>query len=174
MFLVLLLLPVFVQAFSIDRDLSAGEFYAAYRDANVGWRIEGSFSINFNIEFFICDEENYTRWERHENAFLYECSKKTLGKSFNFTIPYDSVWYVVFSNVPSKIDVSLKAELYYIDQSDTVQTQVSWFTRSTILTPAFIGFLLIVSAVILFGIWISRRGERFPAIRYEKILPKPD
>lgn len=51
--LVFFLLPVFTQAFSIDRDLGVGEFYAAYRSADTGWRIEGSFSASNDIEFFI-------------------------------------------------------------------------------------------------------------------------
>ncbi|MBY8998464.1 MAG: hypothetical protein KGD60_12095 [Candidatus Thorarchaeota archaeon] len=173
-FLVLFLLPIFVQAFSIDRDLGAGEFYAAYRDASTGWRIEGSFSASNDIEFFICDEDNYTRWKRQESAKLHEHSEDTPGQTFNFTIPYDSVWYVVFFNVQSNFVTSLDAEFYYFDQSDIVQTQVSWITQSTIIGPLFIGVLVAVPVVCLLVIWISRRGERFPAVRYEKILPKPD
>jgi len=167
--LVLFLLPAFVQAFNIDRTLGAGEFYAAYRNANGGWRIEGSFSANTDIEFFICDEGNYTRWKRHESVVLYDHSEDTQGQTFNFTIPYDSTWYVVFH---SQAVTSLESDLYYIDRSDTVQTQVSWISQSTIIGPVFIGVLMAIPIVCLLLIWISRRGERFPAVRYEKILPK--
>ena len=172
MFLVLFLLPVFVQAFSIDRNLVLDEFYAAYRTASTGWRIEGSFSASRDIEFFICDEANYTGWKRQESVVLYEHSEVTTGQTFNFTIPYDSIWYVVFLNVHRSV-ISLEADLYYIDQSDITHTQVTWIVESTVVTPLFIVFLLAVPIVCIFGIWISRRGESFPAVRYEKILPKP-
>jgi hypothetical protein len=172
--LVLFLIPVFVQAFSIDRDLGVGEFYAAYRNASTGWRIEGSFSVSNDIEFFFCDADNYTKWKRDETVVLYEHSEETTGQTFNFTVPYDSTWYVVFSNAQAQSVTSLDADLYYIDQSDIVQTQVSWLTQSTILSPLFIGLLLAVPVVCLLGVWISRRGEPFPAVEYDKILPKPD
>jgi hypothetical protein len=172
--LVLFLLPVFTQAFSIDRNLGVGEFYAAYRNASAGWRIEGSFSTNTDIEFFICDEDNYTKWKRNESVMLYEHVEETTSKSFNFTIPHDSMWYIVFSNIESQSVVSLDAEFYYVDQSDIVQTQVSWLTQSTILTPMFIGFLLLIPVVCLLGVWISRKSEPFPAVKYDEILSKPD
>ena len=171
-FLVLFLLPVFAQGFDIDRDLGIDEFYAAYRTASTGWRIEGSFSASRDIEFFICDEANYTGWKRQESVVLYEHSEVTTGQTFNFTIPYDSIWYVVFLNVQRGV-ISLEADLYYKDQADIAQTQVTWIIESTVLTPLFIVFLVAVPVVCLLGIGISRRGESFPAVRYEKILPKP-
>jgi hypothetical protein len=174
MLLVLFLLPVFVQGFSVDRNLGAGEFYTAYRNAETGWRIEGSFSVNRDIEFFICDEDNYTRWKRHETVILHEHSEETTGQTFNFTIPYDSTWYVVFSNVQAQSVNSLEAELYYVDQSDIVQTQVSWIIESTVVTPMLIGFLLVIPIVCLLGIWVSRRSEPFPAVKYNEILSKSD
>jgi hypothetical protein len=172
--LVVFLLPVFTHAFDIDRNLGVGEFYAAYRDAAVGWRIEGSFSVNHDVEFFICDADNYTRWKRHDSTVLYEHNVESVGQSFNFTVPYNSTWYVVFSNVQSQSVISLEAELHYIDQSDIVQTQVSWTSQSTILTPMFIGFLMLIPVICLFGVWISRKSEPFPAVKYDEILSKPD
>ncbi len=172
--LVLFLSPVFANAFSIDRDLGIGEFYTAYRDANTGWRIEGSFSASRDIEFFICDADNYTRWGRYQSVILHEHSEGTTGQTFNFTIPYNSTWYVVFSNVQSQDVNSLEAELYFIDQSDSVQTQVAWVSQNTILTPPLIGVLLLIPFICLLGVWLSRRGKPFPAVRYEEILPKPD
>jgi len=173
MLIVLFLLPVFVEAFSIERNLGIGEFYAAYRTADAGWRIEGSFSVNNDIEFFICDAGNYTRWNRNESVLLFEHSEATSGQLFNFTIPYDSTWYVVFLNVQSNSDVSLTAEFFYIDQSGITYTEVTWITQSTIVTPLFIGFLVIILGVCLVGIWLSRRSDSQPAVKYEKILPNP-
>lgn len=170
MLLVLFLLPVFVEAFSIDRDLGVGEFYAAYRNADAGWRIEGSFSVNNDIEFFICDVNNYTRWNRNESVLLFEHSEETSGRLFNFTIPYDSTWYVVFSNIQPNSVVSLEAAFFYIDQSDITHTQVTWITQSSIMTPLFVGALFAILTVCLLGIWISRKKEQFPAVKYDKLL----
>lgn len=172
--LVLLSFPVFAQAFGIERYLGVDESYVVYRNADAGWRIEGSFSVNNEIEFFICDAGNYTRWQRHESAVFYEHSVETTGLTFNFTIPYTSIWYAVFSNVQSQDVTNLDAELYYIDQSDITQSQVTWTVQSTIITPLFIGFLVAVLVVCLTGIWLSRRGELQPAVRYDEILPKPN
>ena len=170
---VMLLLPAIGQAYSIDRDLGVGEYFAAYREANIGWRIEGSFSVSRDIEFFICDASNYTRWIRNESVISFEHSETTSGQLFNFTIPYDSIWYIVFSNIHPTSIVSLEAELFYIDESGTTYTQVRWITQSTIITPLFIGLVLAILSVCIVGIWVSRRSEAQPAVRYEKILPKP-
>ena len=173
-FLVLFMLPMLVQGFDIDRDLGASASYAIYQESSEGWRIEGTFSSSEVIEFFICDEGNYTRWTRNQVISSYEYNEESLGQTFNFTIPYDSVWYVVFSNIRSQNTNSLEAELYFIDLSDIVQTEIGWISHSTILTPAMIGFLIAVPALCLLGVWMSRRSEQFPAVKYDKILPKPE
>jgi len=170
---VIFLLPVIGQAYSVDRDLGVGEYLAVFRDANTGWRIEGSFSASRDIEFFICDANNYTRWTRNESVISFEHSEATSVQLFNFTIPYDSTWYVIFSNIHPTSIVSLEVELFYIDGSGTTYTQVSWTAQSTIITPLFIGFVLAILSVCILGIWVSRRSEAQPAVRYEKILPKP-
>jgi hypothetical protein len=170
MLIVLFLLPIGAGAFSIDRDLSAGEFYSAFRDADTGWRIEGSFTANRNIEFFICDMNNFTSWTKNESVSYFEHSEATTGQSFNFTIPYNSTWYVVFSNIESDIGISLIAEVFYIDQTGSTQTQVSGFVQSTIITPLFIGLLVAILGVCILGIWAARRSDIQPAVDYGQIL----
>jgi hypothetical protein len=172
MLLVLLQLPIHAQAFSIVRNLDYGVFFATYRNANTGWRIEGSFSSNIDIEFFICDEGNYTSWVRNENAVLCEHNEETNDYDFNFTIPHDSTWYVVFSNGRADRTVSLEAELNYVDQSGIAQPDVMWTTQSTILTPLFIGFLFAIPVICIIGVWVARGRDLFPAVKYDKILPK--
>lgn len=172
MLLVLVQLPIHAQAFSIDRNLDYGVFYAAYRDAIAGWRIEGAFSTNIDIEFFICDAGNYTSWVRNENAALCEHNEETNDCDFNFTIPHDSTWYVVFSNGRIDRSVDLEAELQYVDESGVAQTEVMWTTQSTIVTPLFIGFLFAIPVICVLGVWIARGRDSFPAVKYDKILPK--
>ena len=172
-FIVLFLLPTFVGAFSIDMNLSAGEFYVAYRNADAGWRIEGSFTTDRNIEFFICDADNYTKWIRNESASFFEHKEETSGQSFNFTIPYNSTWYIVFSNTQSTSGVSLVAELFYIDQIGTTHAQVTGMVQSAIISPLLIVILVAILSVCILGIWISRRSQAQPAVNYDKILPNP-
>ena len=172
-FIVLFLYPLGADAFDIERNLGVGEFFAAYSIAGTGWRIEGSFSTNRDIEFFICDSSNYTRWNRNENIIHFEHSEETSGKAFNFTVPYNSSWYVIFSNLQSNNIIELNAEFFFIDNSGYTYTQVAWIAQSTILTPMFIGLLIAILSVCLIGIWASRRSETQPVVNYEKILPKP-
>jgi hypothetical protein len=172
MLIVLFYLPIFTQASSVNRDLGIGEFYAAYRNASAGWRIEGSLSVNGGIEFFICDAENYAQWVRNESAILYEHNDETTDYGFNFTIPHNSTWYVVFANVQSNTIISLEADLFFRNQLGVAQTPILWTSQSTIITPTLIGFLIAISVICLVGVWISRRGEPFPAVKYEKILPR--
>jgi hypothetical protein len=174
MAIVLFLLPVVGQAYSIDRDLGVGECYTAYREAKAGWRIEGSFSVSREIEFFICDASNYTRWIRNESVVFFEHNETTSNQLFNFTIPYDSIWYVVFFNIQTNSIVSLEAQVFFIDGAGTTYTQISWTARSMLITPLLIGFTLAILSVCLLGIWVSRRTEKQPAVRYEEILPKPN
>ncbi len=173
-FLVLFLLPVFAQGFDIDRDLGVGELYSVSRFANTDWRIEGSFSVDSDIEFFICDADNYNKWVNNQTALLYEHQEQVTSYTFNFTIPHDAIWYIIFSNAFSPGIIGLEAELYYKNQAGIAQTQVTWIIQSTIMTPLLIGFILAVLVVCLLGIWMSRRSEPQPAVRYEEILPKPD
>jgi hypothetical protein len=171
-FLVLFLVPSLVQGFSIERNIGASAFYAAYRDASTGWRIEGSFSSSSGIEFFICDADNYVRWKRHESVSLYEHNEASSSMTFNFTVPHEATWYVVFSNVESQNLNNLDANFYFIDQADVVHSGVAGISQSTILTPTMIGFLIAVPVICLLGVWISRRSEQFPAVKYDEILPK--
>ncbi|MFW9807397.1 MAG: hypothetical protein ACFFFK_11775 [Candidatus Thorarchaeota archaeon] len=174
LFLVVFLLPALIPAFSIDRNLGTGEFYSVYREANVGWRIEGSFSTNNNVEFFICDEGNYTNWKKHQSVLLQEHNESTTGQTFNFTIPYDSTWHVVFYNSKSQGSNNLEAELYFIDQFDIVQTEVAWISQTRLWTPTTIGLLFVAPVLCLLVVWISRRSEEIPAVNYDEILPKPN
>lgn len=173
MFLVLFLLPVFAQGFDIDIDLGVGELYSVSRVANTDWRIAGSFSVDSDIEFFICDAENYDMWVNNYTTLLYDHQEQITSYTFDFTVPHDGAWYIVFSNAYSQGFISLEAELYYIDQAGVTQTTVAY--QSMPATPVLEWFLItvLVLGVCLLGIAVSGRSDPFPAVRYEEILPNP-
>ena len=170
--LVLFLSPTMIQAFDVDVSLGYGQFYVAHRNANSGWRIEGSFSSESVIEFAVCDSDNYSKWLNNQTAFLYEHCGVT-SHSFNFTVPYSGDWYVIFSNTHSSTN-NLNAEVYYIDDSGTKQTQITVLIQSSVITPFLVGFVVVFAGVLLLGIWFSRRRERQPAVKYEELLSVPE
>lgn len=157
---VLFLLPIASQAFTTQRSLASGESYALYRSAETGWRIEGSFVTTNDIEFFICDAGNYTSWRAHEPVVRYHYNDSTLGELINFTVPYNSVWHVVFSASEDRGVDSLEVDVNYIDQFNVTQTQVSWISHNPELDNLMIGFVVALAAISLIAvlgvIWRTR------------------
>jgi hypothetical protein len=171
--LLFFLSPTLIQALDIDVELGYGQFCVAHRNANNGWRIEGTYLAESTIEFAICDVGNYSKWLNNQTPSLYEHYEVT-SHSFNFTIRYNGEWYVIFSNTYSSITTNLNAKDYYIDQFGTTQTQITMSIQSSIITPVLIGFIVIIAGLCLLGIWFSRRRERQPAVRYEDLLSVPE
>ena len=149
---VLFLLPVASQAFTTQRSLVAGESYAVYGDADAGWKIQGSFVTTDDIEFFICDSGNYTSWRLHESVVRYNYSESTLSELINFTVPYDSVWYLVFAARADRGVDSLEVDVNYIDQSNVTQTQVSWVSHAPEIDYLLIGFVGALAAIGLIAV----------------------
>ncbi|MFW9886328.1 MAG: hypothetical protein ACFFEX_18225 [Candidatus Thorarchaeota archaeon] len=172
--LFLFLLPVPAKALSAEANLGFGEVYGLYRNANAGWRVEGSFTAVNAIEFFICDAGNYSKWINNQAAVLFDHNEQTTVHNFNFTIHYDSVWYVIFSNSYAAGNISLDAEIRFIDQLGVEQTQVNEITHNLISAPLVIGFLAAGMGISILGVWWARRREPRPAVRYDEILSKPN
>lgn len=171
--LIFFLLPRGIQAHDIDANLGYGQFYVVHGNADIGWRIVGDFSAERAIEFAICDASNYINWLNNQTPSLYE-HYEVADHSFNFTVPYDDDWYVIFSNTHSAATNNLNAEVYYIDQNGTTQTQLTTLVQSLVVTPFFVGLLVMVTGICLLGIWCARRKERQPAVRYEELLSVPE
>jgi len=172
-FLILFLFPLPIRALNVNRNLNYGEFYGMYREAEAGWRIEGSFTTINAVEFFICDAGNYRHWINNDAAVFYEHQEQTTAHSFNLTIQYDAVWYVVFSNSYAASNNSLDAQIRFIDELGVEQTQVDVIIQNLISTPIVIGFIAAGIGISILGIWCARRKEPRPAVRYDEILSKP-
>ncbi len=155
--IILFLLPLASQAFTTEKSLVPGEFCAAYREADAGWRIEGAFVTTNDIEFFICDMSNYTAWRSQGTFVRYNYSDSTLGGLISFTVPYESVWYVVFSDIEVRGIDNMEVEVNYIDQSNVTQTQVSWISQSPEIDILLIGFVGVVAIIGFLGILIVLR-----------------
>jgi hypothetical protein len=171
--LVFFLLPTGIQAHDIEVNLGYGQFYVVHRNASVAWRVVGDFSAERAIEFAICDAGNYSNWLNNQTTSLFE-HYEVADHSFNFKVPYDDDWYVIFSNTLSAATNNLNAEVYYIDQNGTTQTQLTTLVQSLVVTPFFVGLLVMVTGICLLGIWCARRKERQPAVRYEELLSVPE
>jgi len=171
--LILFLLPFPATAISIKTNLNFGEFYGLYRNAEAGWRVEGSFTAVNAIEFFICDAGNYSKWANNQAAVLYEHSEQTMAHSFNLTFQYDAIWYVIFSNSYTASNNSLDAVVRFINQVGLEQIQVDVITQNLISTPLVIAFVAAGLGLSILGIWWARKKEPRPAVRYDEILSKP-
>lgn len=144
---VLFLLPIASQAFTVEKSLVPGEVYVVYGNAEAGWRIEGSFVTTNDIEFFICDESNYTAWRLHENSVRYNYRNTTLGEEFNYAVPYESVWYAVFSDFEARGVDSIELEVNFIDQLNTTQTQVTWASYTPEVDYLLIGLVGVTGVI---------------------------
>ncbi|MFW9967263.1 MAG: hypothetical protein ACFFEA_08930 [Candidatus Thorarchaeota archaeon] len=172
-FATLFLLPLTVRSLEIDIDLNFGEFYGIYREADTGWRIEGSFAAANAIDFFICDAGNYSKWIENQATILYEHQEQVATHAFNLTIPHDGVWYVIFSNAYVTSNNTLEIEIQYLNQVGVEQNQVKVITKNMISTPAVVMFIAAGLGISILGIWWARRREPRPAVRYDEILSKP-
>ncbi|MHA2143407.1 MAG: hypothetical protein ACXADD_18160 [Candidatus Thorarchaeota archaeon] len=88
-------------AYDVDEWIDAGTYYAVYiDDARDGGTIEVDFTVTsgVDIEFFICDADNFDKWINFQSAYIYEHRDLTSFYTTTFTIPDDGTWYVVFSN----------------------------------------------------------------------------
>ena len=156
-FVILFLLPIASQAFTVERSLVPGESYAVYGTAEAGWRIEGTFVATNDIEFFICDESNYTAWRLHDTSVRYNYTDSSLGETINFTVPYDEVWYVVFSNIQDRGVDGLEIEVNFFDQLNITQTQVDWISNTPEIDYLLIGLVGTLAIICLVGVLVVLR-----------------
>lgn len=62
--------------------------------------IHVSFEVTFgmDIDFFICDGENYDLWIDGQSSIAYRIADNVGSYSTIFTVPSDGEWHIVFSN----------------------------------------------------------------------------
>jgi len=86
--------------FEIDETIAADQHYAVYVDKDSGDGVYGSFTVTSgnDIDFFICNDAEYDKWESGETASVYHLQEKVGEYSFTFRIPYSDTWYFVYSN----------------------------------------------------------------------------
>jgi len=72
--------------------------------AGAGTVISGSYEAYWgNIEFFLVDSGNYSRWSDGLSYSMYSY-RNGKTESFNFSVPYDAKWYAVFHKT-SLVDI---------------------------------------------------------------------
>ncbi|MHA1576864.1 MAG: hypothetical protein ACTSU3_05840, partial [Candidatus Thorarchaeota archaeon] len=66
------------------------------------------------LYFFICDDTNFYLWDEGSPASGYEIGDDVHTHYFEFTIPYDDVWHIVYSNVAGSsgvyVDIAIDTE----------------------------------------------------------------
>ena len=140
-----------VSAIDIDVWINAGTHYTVYiTDAETGGTIDGDFTVTSgnDVEFFICDSDNYDRFLNSLSTSVYLHRSRTTTYSFDFTIPSDDTWYVVFSNEYSFITSKhLEGYVDYSPPSPVIPT-----VGTDIRVLALVGVVAIFSFIILLGI----------------------
>ncbi len=70
---------------------------------------------NIDIDFFICDEENYLLYLKGYEFDSYNLLENTVGDDVTVTVPGDRDWYFIFSNTEplqtgKKVEITMEAE----------------------------------------------------------------
>lgn len=108
--LVIVMAPVLVQAAAPSQetdirpladvwiDQRPSYSYQAQLDANYVIYVSFEITSGLDIDFFICDEENYDLWSDGQGAIAYRIHENVGSYSTSFSVPSDGEWRVVFSN----------------------------------------------------------------------------
>jgi hypothetical protein len=120
-----------------------GSWHSLYAYREAGYKADFDLEVlaggNQDIDFFICDQGNYTLWSSGYTAWVYVRHDNVVSYDGEFVFPYSSTWHFVFSNTFSVVS------------SKTVQFTCDLYQWQTF--PAFPGILPIV--VIGIGITIA-------------------
>ncbi|MDO8055729.1 MAG: hypothetical protein Q6361_02605 [Candidatus Hermodarchaeota archaeon] len=130
--------------------IDPGGWFIVYADRAEGYKAAFDLEViaggNRDIDFFICDEENYDLWSSGYTASVYKLHENVVSYSSDFTYPHSDTWYFVFSNTFSVISsktVQFTNDLY---QWQTIPTSPSFPGLSPLL---LIGVAITVSICII-------------------------
>jgi len=120
------------------QSMEPGEWYTVYSDYSKGESISGYFKswiMADSLDFFICDEANYTSWAGGGGATVFWIKDNYISASWGpFTIPYSGRWYCVFDarDAPDTVTFSTYMD-WEAAKSITVTSpsaSILWFTKS--------------------------------------------
>jgi hypothetical protein len=145
--------------------IDPGSWFNLYAYRSEGYKAEFDLEViaggNRDIDFFICDQGNYTLWSSGYTATVYKLHENVVSYSSNFIYPHSDTWYFVFSNTFSLISsktVQFTNDLYEWQTTPTTPSIPG------ILPLAFLGFGIgvigiITAIVILIVIYVTRKRE---------------
>lgn len=88
--------------YSVDINVAALGYAAYSRYRNAGTDMSGNFTISEgvyrDINFFICNQGNFTIWTGGGSASVYRYHSGNGPYAWTFTTPYASTWYIVYDN----------------------------------------------------------------------------
>ena len=96
--------PVEALPFDVEETnvwIDASDFYEKHYTFNTGDIVSGYLETDDTsmiLYFFICDSANFTLWSEGSSASGYEIVEDVHTHYFDFDIPYDDTWYLVYSN----------------------------------------------------------------------------
>ncbi len=148
-------------AFVID----PGSWFILYAYRGEGYKSVFEFEViaggNRDIDFFICNQGNYSLWSDGQACLVYKRHDNVVSWQSDFIYPYSDTWYFVFSNTFSIISsktVQFTSDLYEWQTTPTIPSIPG------IPPPALLGFGIgaigiITAIVILIVIYVTRKRE---------------
>jgi hypothetical protein len=106
----------FIPAESMDFWVDVISWHAKYYSScEEDATISGNFEVTSgsDIDFFICDSENYDKWCNLEDATAYNIKYNIGSLDFSFTVPADGRWYIVFVNDAWLTRKHIEGNIYY-------------------------------------------------------------
>ena len=103
----------------IDTWVAANDHLNIYASRDGGTGYYGSFEVTSgnDIDFFICDEENYNLWVNGQSASVYLLQQRIGSYSWSFRIPHTDTWHFIYSNEYSIVTSKHVVGDQYIDHT---------------------------------------------------------
>ncbi len=113
--------------------------------------------MNRNIDFFICDRENYVNYLKGYEFDCYELEENVVEGTVDVTVPKDKDWYFVFSNT-EPLQTGKKIEITMDDgKGDDDDGFLNKLTDNGYLVVGACTVIAIAAVAVVFG---KKKGER--------------
>jgi len=135
-------------------NVPAASYYYFYisRSSDVMERIDFECTAggNRDIDFFICDEDNFQLWTSGYTASVYCRNDLVVSLQVDFQFPHTDRWYIVFSNLFSALTtktIHLKLELYQWQNPLVAPLNIIGIAAIVVLI-AVVGVIVVVVVVV--------------------------
>lgn len=109
--------------------IEPGQWYHSYASFSTADTFSGYFKSYISsdpMDFFICDDANYTIWSSGGSALVYQSKSNYISSTWGpFNIPYAGTWHFVYSAKNAPDTVTFSAYMTKTTRSITISTPSS-------------------------------------------------